>query len=676
MVARNILLASASASTTPPPYSDDVFAAVPFKGTGDAKTIKNNIDLATYGGMVWSRNRDGTGTGNNRLIDSALGLNTCRTTINANAPVDIAAVPAITSFNVDGYSMPASTYTGFNDANANMLQTTFRKAPKFFDIVKYTGDGTPSATGVNYTKTINHSLGITPGMIIIQNVSTGGDWYVWHRGQAGIAGGTNYAPPNDSVHYPGLMFNKLESAGTTSSDNVHNVTASSFTVANWNSLCNVSGAQYVAYIFAHDPSDTGIIQCGTFTGNTTTKPEIVLGWEPQYVLGVAITSPDIHWSVWDSERCFSSYLPGNSWVHYVNVSNQDYQSNAWKPTETGFAPVSGGTDGVVYMYMAIRRPNKPRKAGTDVFNAISRAGTSSYAELSEAGFSPDLIISKGSTRNGSYLVSYSVFDKKKGINTVGFLDGSSGAMGIVDGLVSFNPAGFNVGADSYGTASSTNKFFINNGIIGNNYTNWCFKRSVGVFDSVYDVGTATAKSVTHKLGAIPELIWRTPLNAAAASLVMPIDFTKATTLTNSTIDPSSIWGSSAPTATTFNVDGSTQVNNAGEKYMTYLFASKAGISKIGTYAGNGTSQTIDCGFSTGARFILIKPFSGGYWLVWDSVRGIAVGNAPYWRMASNDLDQVIGVNCVSATSVGFNISELAPASINTSGRTYLFMAIA
>jgi hypothetical protein len=72
------------------------------------------------------------------------------------------------------------------------------------------------------------------------------------------------------------------------------------------------------------------------------------------------------------------------------------------------------------------------------------------------------------------------------------------------------------------------------------------------------------------------------------------------------------------------------VNGNGETYISYLFATLAGVSKVGSYTGTAADLNVDCGFSAGARFILIKRTdSTGDWYVWDSARGIVVGNDPY-----------------------------------------------
>ena len=87
----------------------------------------------------------------------------------------------------------------------------------------------------------------------------------------------------------------------------------------------------------------------------------------------------------------------------------------------------------------------------------------------------------------------------------------------------------------------------------------------------------------------------------------------------------------APTSTTITLGGTAATYNAsGATYVAYLFATCPGVSKVGNYTGNGSSQTINCGFAAGSRFVLIKRTDDlGDWYVWDSARGIVAGNDPY-----------------------------------------------
>lgn len=109
-------------------------------------------------------------------------------------------------------------------------------------------------------------------------------------------------------------------------------------------------------------------------------------------------------------------------------------------------------------------------------------------------------------------------------------------------------------------------------------------------------------------------------------------------------------------------------------HVAYLFASKAGVSKVGSYTGNGASQTINANFTAGARFILIKRTdSAGDWFVWDSVRGIVAGNDPHFRLNFNE-GQVTTVDSVDPDSGGFVVNQDAATNINVNGGTYIYLA--
>ena len=109
--------------------------------------------------------------------------------------------------------------------------------------------------------------------------------------------------------------------------------------------------------------------------------------------------------------------------------------------------------------------------------------------------------------------------------------------------------------------------------------------------------------------------------------------------------------------------------------IAYLFASLPGVSKVGSYTGNGTSQTIDCGFSSGARFVLIKRTdAGGNWLVVDTERGLVSGNDPVLLLDATNAEQT-NLDIVDPTSSGFIVNGTS-ANWNASGGSYIFYAIA
>jgi hypothetical protein len=136
------------------------------------------------------------------------------------------------------------------------------------------------------------------------------------------------------------------------------------------------------------------------------------------------------------------------------------------------------------------------------------------------------------------------------------------------------------------------------------------------------------------------------------------------------------WNSTRPTASVFSVGTEANVNNSGYTYVAYLFATCAGVSKVGSYTGTATTKQIDCGFTAGARYVLIKRTdSTGDWYVWDSTRGIVAGNDPY-LLINSWVAEVTNTDYIDTYSAGFEISSTAPAAINASGGNFVFLAIA
>ena len=67
--------------------------------------------------------------------------------------------------------------------------------------------------------------------------------------------------------------------------------------------------------------------------------------------------------------------------------------------------------------------------------------------------------------------------------------------------------------------------------------------------------------------------------------------------------------------------------------------------------------------------------SNGDWFVWDTARGIATGNDPYLELNTADAE-VTNTDYIDPLNSGFTVTSSAPAALNASGGTYLFLAIA
>ena len=126
---------------------------------------------------------------------------------------------------------------------------------------------------------------------------------------------------------------------------------------------------------------------------------------------------------------------------------------------------------------------------------------------------------------------------------------------------------------------------------------------------------------------------------------------------------------------TYN-ESTTPQNASAATYVAYLFATLAGISKVGSYTGNGSSLTINCGFTTGARFILIKRTdSTGDWYMWDTVRGIIAGNDPHLSL-NTTAAEVTSDDSIDPDTSGFIVNQLAATNVNVTSATYIFLAYA
>jgi hypothetical protein len=208
---------------------------------------------------------------------------------------------------------------------------------------------------------------------------------------------------------------------------------------------------------------------------------------------------------------------------------------------------------------------------------------------------------------------------------------------------------------------------------GTNYIVECFRRAPGFFDVVGYTGTGVSNiNRPHNLTVVPEFIIQKTRDVGGTWYVYHsgIGTNKYLALNENSAQSSGTLFSNLTTTTFRAPDAST------DTYITYLFATVAGVSKVGSYTGTGTTQQVNCGFTGGARFVLIKRAdSTGDWYVWDSARGIVAGNDPYLLLNSTDAE-VTNTDYVDTFAAGFEISSTAPAAINANGGTFIFLSIA
>ena len=638
-------------NASPSKFIENLFSCFKYTGNSGSQTITNGIDLSNEGGLVWVKCRNSAE--NNRLFDTERGATyylTSNSTAQHYAGFNQAFTSSGFSFNSDDASV--------NENNNTYISWTFRKQPKFFDVVTYTGDG-------NTSQTISHNLGSTPGFMIAKQTNGSGSWFTYHRS----LGAEKYLNLNQSGGGPydqTYIWNDTEPTST------------HFTVGNDQDI-NESGESYVAYLFAHNNSDGGfgstgdqdIIKCGSYTGNGSTNA-ITLGFEPQWLL-IKKSSGSGDWLIFDNVR--GIYTGSNDYFIKPHENEAESNYSALDLTSTGFTLTSDATlnqSSNTFIYVAIRRgPMITPTAGTQVFFPDLITANQSGITATGIGFSPDVIINLVRS-NANY--GQQVCSRITGPTKQIFTNGTS-AEATTNGtaLVSFDMDGYTLGADTAGTG-------------WNAYTNYtsvkhCFKRAPGFFDVVAYTGDGGSnRAVTHNLGVAPEFIAIRCRSNGDNFRVTTTDAFPDGLIFNSggslQTGVSAFNGVSTPNATNFYVANDGEVNGSGRTYIAFLFATVAGVSKVGTYSGTGNNINVDCGFTSGARFVLItRTDSSGDWFVWDSERGIVDGNDPY-LVFNNASAEVTGNDKIDPLSSGFTIPSDAGSDLNTSGGSYTFLAIA
>jgi hypothetical protein len=633
-----------------PNYIEDVFSTYLYTGNGSTQTITNGIDLSTKGGLVWQKYRNATSE--HGLTDTVRGAGIALDSSTTGAQ---ASKSWIDSFTSTGFV--AGAYTG----TATQVAWTFRKQAKFFDVVTWTGNGSAS-------RSISHNLGSVPGCIIVKCTSNATNWPVYH---SGLNSGVN---PQDYAIYLNLTNDGTGGgrwggvAPTSTTFNVNN-----------DSSVNTNSYTYVAYLFASNAGGFGsagtdnVITCGSFTTDGSGNATVNLGYEPQWIL-VKQTNAADSWRLLDNMRGMpTSGQDGRQLFPNTSGAEQTVSPTWGAPTATGFNFAYAGSS--TYIYIAIRRgPMATPTVGTSVFSPYTYNTPSNGTQVTTS-----FPVSMGIWKNVDGGASGQLQDRLRGFPP-NSTTGSPALYPDYAGSESDNYTAYNY----WNTGFLTNK--------GANDVWWSFQRAPGFFDEVCWTGTSSNGGATatfnHNLGVAPEMIIVKLRSVNGASGYSQNWFVYTTSLNSTYGYPyngiylnsnAAFTGvgmvSSAPTTTTFTLEGQTNVSPA--TYAAYLFATLAGVSKVGTFTGTGGTQTIDCGFgSGGARWLMVKRTdSTGNWYVFDSARGFTSSSSPYLLMNSTAA-QVTGNNGCYAASTGFTLTSNASATVNISAASYIFLAIA
>jgi len=641
MTASKIVAAAASGAGSDPVDIEQVFNTYVYNGDSSSGNEITGIDTLNEGGLVWLKHRSGSNSFGHAFYDTERG-NTKQLRGDNNSAESTES--RFTGFLDNGFSLSGDTELDY--ANNKYVAWTFRKAKNFFDIVTWTGDG------VN-NRSISHNLGSTPGAIFMKRRNSTENWYVgcW----------------NGMTHSNGWKLNETDAVSTYGYFGTTAPTATTFNVTNFNGG-NANGSTYVAYIFAHHNNngtfgpdgDQDVIKFGSGTTPSSAADfEINVGFEPQFLMYRLQGAGN--WYIHDTMRSLhhdNSSQP-TLFANQAYYETQITSNNHVEPTATGFRLTENAVNQALganapFIYMAIRRgPLAVPEDATKVF-AIDK-----YEDGSGDG-----------PTNGI-------------VNDFNLLKGVSGSS---DWHTTTRLQGAKRFKTNNNSAEASNTSILYDRMDGvwnttvNNFQLWGWKRAPSFCDVVVFKGNGSAgHNISHNLGVVPEMMWvkQRPYTSDWRVYHSALGNTKVLKLneTDASATLTSAWNSTTPTASVFTVGTSNDTNENNLSHVAYLFATAEGVSKVGSYTGDGTSdgRTIDCGFTSGAKFVLIKRTDAtSDWYVWDTTRGIVDAADPYLRLNADNA-AVTDADWIDPQASGFSIRA---GAINGNGQEFIFYAVA
>ena len=631
-----------AANFNPASFVDGLFQTTLWTGNSSTQTITTDIDLSNKGGLLWFKQRTSGSNEHNWLLDSE---RTAQYTLSSNlTSAQINQTSYAPTFTSTGFSLYNWQYA--NDNNEDYVGWTFRKQPKFFDIQTYTGSGENG-------QTISHDLGVAPGMVIVKDISTTASWYVYHRS---LGSGEH------------LKLNSTNAVSTDSNYEIGKTTASAteFSI-DTGSEVDASGNTYVAYFFAHnnndggfgEPGDQDIIKCDKIDSTSNDIVNVTLGFEPQFIM-IKKSSTTGDWQIFDNMRGMPHGTDDQ--ILAWNTNGAESNSNRIKINPDGFTASGFGTN-TDYIYMAIRRGGmQTPSTASSVFSIDTKGSSAPYFDSNHI---VDMALVKSAGATGDWYNYARLLGEK-------YLATNSRAAQANASEAGFDFMNGHIDSDWGGT----------------NAHSWMWKRARGYFDIVtWNIDGTGLQTINHNLGVAPEMIWsKNRDDNGSGSGDWWIGHTGLTgwdgdnendrhalKFTNAA---SAQQGYHKNLTTTSMQLGGNAVGgyNTSHTGIAYLFATVAGVSKVGSYTGTGSAQNIDCGFTSGAKFVLIKRTdSADDWIVVDTERGIVAGNDPYLALNANDA-QLTSQDYVDPYSAGFAVTGENP--VGASSGTYIFYAIA
>ena len=324
-------VALSTANLTAPAITDpsEYYQTGPeYAGNASTQTITFDGNADMQPDIVWIKATDG-GTKDHVLTNSVRGTG-YNTVVNLTLAED-AATDVVTAFNSDGFALgdASELFKGStNSSSINYVSWNWKEsATAGMDIVTWTGNAT--------NRTISHSLGVVPNLMIVRGTSAR-DWMVYHSEMSS-------APETD--------YMRLDSSAAIADEStIWNDTAptsSVFSVGTGNGV-NADTETYIGYLFANVE---GFSKFGSYTGNNNSDgPFLNCGFKPNFLIVKKTASGN--WMLSDTRRnpynpAASLLFPSTDDPNTTGTDYIDFLSNGCKFRHTG--GLNGAAD---YIFIA------------------------------------------------------------------------------------------------------------------------------------------------------------------------------------------------------------------------------------------------------------------------------------------------------------------------------------
>ena len=681
-------------------FKDDVvsegFNAVTYRGNDSANSISG---IGFSPDFVWIKQRNAAE--NHFLTDSVRGAGLHLRSDATTAESDSSAT--FTSFDADGFSLTGTgsaapqvndnndTYVAWawdagsgstaSNTDGSITSTVKANTDYGFSIVKWVGDGTSQGA------TVGHSLGVTPGMIIVKSTDSTAGWNVWHEDLTNAT--TSRLLLNDTDD----EFDSVYVWGSTAPDN----SAFGVGTVGTTTWTNRSSRNYIAYCFAEV---AGYSSIGSYTGTGVSGKAVTgLGFQPAWLMIKRTDGGTNGWMIYDSTRDTvndrTSRLKANASDEEDTGDAISFDSDGFTLNATG-ASVNGSTNTYIYMAFADTREaafwkdvsgnnNNWTPNNLDYRDSLPDSPANNFATLNL------LFTNGGATQNfkegnlqftadGNYALAHGTFAMRTGKwywETYIKSWVSVPAVGISRGT---NTAGNSyVGYDPNGNVKSFG--YESGGIIyGASRVGTSAGSQLASGQTTYTTGDVIGCSFDADVGELK--FYKNGTLIYTVSSIDEFDWMPATSAYNGGINIANFGQDSTFSGAT-TAGGNQDDNGIGDfKYAPpsgYLALCTAnlpeptivdGSEHFNTvlYTGDNADRNIDVGFKSDFVWIKQRSSPDSHHRLFDSVRGD--GQTLFSSLTNNEADGVDdGVDFAYAD--GFNIDAGANVEYyNGSGRTY------